>query len=218
MKKGGFAEKIQVNARFAIPIPDGLNPANTAPLMCGGSTVYSPLRNHVNNPDARVGIIGIGGLGHLALQFAHAMGFEVAALSSNSTKEPEAKKFGANHFINYQENNLMPYYGAFDFILSTVSASLEWDKILKLLRPQGKLCIVGVPEKAISVQAFSLIEGEKAIVGSAVASPHVIEEMLHFAARHNIQAQIEEYPMRNINEALDRLRANEVRYRAVLVP
>jgi uncharacterized zinc-type alcohol dehydrogenase-like protein len=211
---GGFANKIRADGRFAFPIPEKLSSENAAPLLCGGVTVFSPLHFYDVRPTDKVGVIGIGGLGHLALQFANAFGCEVTAFSHSPEKEAEAKKFGAHHFVS--SSDLSASTGNFDFILCTISKPLDWDQYLALLKPKGKLCFVGAQEKPIDVSFFSLLTGRKTVCGSNIGSRPDICKMLEFAAHHGIEAQTEVFPLSNANEALDKLRAGKMRYRAVL--
>ncbi len=216
-RHGGFAEAVRVNARFAIPIPDALSSEHTAPLLCGGITVYNPLRQHGINPTSRVGIVGIGGLGHMALQFARVFGAEVTAFSTSAAKEEEARALGAHHFVNTREPRAMrELVGTFDFIMTTVNADLDWMSFIHALRPTGTLCLVGVPPSPLAIHAFPLISGVRSISGTPIGSPHRLREMMDVAARHGIKAQIESFPMSHVNEAIDKVRNNKVRYRAVL--
>ncbi len=216
-RNGGYADAVRVNARFAVPVPEALQSENAAPLLCAGITVYNPIRTHGVNPSSRVGIIGIGGLGHLALQFAKAFGAEVTAFSSSTAKEAEARSHGAHHFVNTRESKgLKNLAGHFDFILSTINAEQELNAYIAALRPTGTFVYVGVPPAPASFQVFPLVGGQKSIAGSPIGSPHQLREMLDVAARHNIQAQTERFPMDKVNEALSKVRKNQVRYRAVL--
>ncbi len=216
-RHGGYAEAVRVNARFAIPIPGALSSENAAPLLCGGITVYNPMRAHEINPTSRVGIIGIGGLGHLALQFARVFGADVTAFSTSPAKEEEARSLGAHHFLNSRDSRAMrDVAGTFDFLLTTVNADLDWMTFLHALRPTGTLCFVGVPPSPIALHAFPLISGIRSITGSPIGSPHRLNEMMDVAARHGIHAQTESFPMAHANEAIDKVRRNLVRYRAVL--
>ena len=159
-----------------------LESENVAPLLCGGITVYSPLRNHGVRPSSRVGIIGIGGLGHMGIQFARAFGAEVTAFSTSSNKEEEARKLGAHHFVNTRETGSMKKLaGTFDFLLTTVNAESDIPAYLNALRPKGTFCFVGVPPGPVSLQMFPLIAGQRAISGSPTGSPHDIAEMLDIA-------------------------------------
>lgn len=216
-RNGGYADKVRVNSRFAIPVPGVLESENVAPLLCGGITVYSPLRNHGVRPSSRVGVIGIGGLGHMGIQFARAFGAEVTAFSTSKDKEKEAKELGAHHFVNTRDTGaLKKVAGSFDFLLSTVSADQDWNAYLTALRPKGTLCVVGVPPSGIQVQAFPLIAGQRAISGSPTGSPRDLHEMLDVAARHNVKAITERFAMAKANDAVARVKKNQVRYRAVL--
>jgi uncharacterized zinc-type alcohol dehydrogenase-like protein len=216
-RNGGYADKIRVNSRFAIPVPEALESENVAPLLCGGITVYSPLRNHGVRPSSRVGVIGIGGLGHIGLQFAKAFGAEVTAFSTSKDKEAEAKSLGAHHFVNTRDTGaLKKVVGSFDFLLSTVSADQDWQAYVNALRPKGVLCVVGVPPSPMQIQAFPLISQQKAISGSQTGSPRDLHEMLDVAARHGVKAITERFPMAKANDAVARVKKNQVRYRAVL--
>lgn len=211
---GGFADLVCSHERFVIPIPEQLSSEYAAPLLCGGITVYSPLRRYVT-PNMRVGIIGIGGLGHLALQFARAFGCEVTAFSSQAEKKQDARRFGALHFVqSNQDQALKPFINYFDFILSTVNVDLNWEIYLQLLRPHGKLCFVGAG-KRLNVSIGSLLY-EKTICGSVIGNPLMIVEMLEFAARNHIQAQIQLLPMDQANEGLNLVRNSQAHYRIVL--
>ena len=216
-RNGGYASAIRVNGRFAFKIPEPLPSEETAPLLCGGITVYSPMRQYGVNPASRVGIIGIGGLGHIALQFAHAFGAEVTAFSSSADKGEEAKSFGAHHFVNTRETkSLKALGGSFDFILSTINADQDWNAYIAALRPHGSFCFVGMPTKPASFQVQPLVSGVKSVSGCNIGSPVQIVEMLDVAARHGIKAKTEKFPMAKANEAVARARKSAVRYRAVL--
>ena len=216
-RNGGYADRIRVNSRFAIPVPAVLESENVAPLLCAGITVYSPLRNHGVRPSSRVGVIGIGGLGHLGLQFAKAFGAEVTAFSTSKNKEAEVRELGAHHFLNTQDTGaLKKVAGSFDFLLSTVSADQDWQGYVNALRPKGMLCVVGVPPSPIQIQAFSLIGAQKSISGSPTGSPRDLHEMLDVAARHGVKAITERFAMSKANDAVAKVKKNQVRYRAVL--
>ncbi len=216
-RNGGFADKIRVNSRFAIPVPSALESENVAPLMCAGITVYSPMRNHGVRPSSRVGVIGIGGLGHLGIQFAKAFGAEVTAFSTTKEKEAEALKLGAHNFVNTRDTGaLKKVAGSFDLLLSTVSADQDWQAYVAALRPKGMLCLVGASPSPMQVSAFSLIGAQKAISGSNTGSPQDLFEMLDVAARHGVKATTERFAMAKANDAVARVKKNQVRYRAVL--
>jgi uncharacterized zinc-type alcohol dehydrogenase-like protein len=216
-RNGGYAERVRANARFVFPIPDSLGSEHAAPLLCGGITVYNPLRSHGVNPSSRVGVIGIGGLGHMAIQFARVFGAEVTAFSTSASKEEEARALGAHHFVNSRESKaLKEVAGTFDFIVTTINADQDWSIYIQALRPTGTLCFVGVPPSPVSVHAFPLISGLRSISGSPTGSPSMIREMLDVAARHGVKAQTESFPMAKANEAIEKVKKNKVRYRAVL--
>ena len=216
-RNGGYAERVRANARFVIPIPDPLKSEHAAPLLCGGVTVYSPLRTHGINPSSRVGVVGIGGLGHIAIQFARVFGAQVTAFSSSAGKEEEVRALGAHHFVNTRESKAMKEVaGTQDFILTTINADQDWGTYIQALRPTGTLCFVGVPPSPVTVQAFPLIAGLRSISGSPIGSPHRLREMLDVAARHGVKATTELFPMAKANEAIEKVKKNKVRYRAVL--
>jgi len=216
-RHGGYASRVRANSRFVVPIPDALPSEQAAPLLCGGITVYNPMRDNGINPTSRVGVVGIGGLGHLAIQFARVFGAEVTAFSTSATKEEEARALGAHHFVNTRESKAMKEVaGTHDFILTTANADQDWGVYIQSLRPTGTLCFVGVPPSPVSVQAFPLIAGIRSITGSPIGSPHRIREMLDVAARHNVKATTESFPMAKANEAIEKVKKNKVRYRAVL--
>lgn len=216
-RHGGYAESIRVNARFAVKLPDALDSQSAAPLLCGGITVYTPMRTFGVNPSSRVGVIGIGGLGHMALQFARAFGAEVTAFSSSPGKEEEALKLGAHRFVHSRESKaLKALEGSQDLILSTINAAEEWGAYVSTLRPRGTLCLVGVPPKPVTVAPFPLVSAARCLCGSNTGSPGRIAEMLDVAARHKVGARTESFRMAEVNQALGRVRRNQVRYRAVL--
>jgi len=214
---GGFADKVRAHQEWVIPLPDTLTPATAGPLFCGGITVFNPIIQFNVQPTDRVGVIGIGGLGHLALKFLNPWGCDVTAFSSNPDKETEARQLGAHHFINSRDTQaLQQVANSFDFIISTVNADLDWSVYINALRPKGRLHFVGVVPSAISVHAFSLIGGQKSISGSPLGSPATIVKMLDFAARHQIEPVIETFDFAQINEAMAHLEAGKARYRIVL--
>jgi uncharacterized zinc-type alcohol dehydrogenase-like protein len=216
-RHGGYADRVRANARFVVAIPEALESGSAAPLLCGGVTVYNPLRTHGVNPASRVGVIGIGGLGHLAIQFARVFGAEVTAFSTSQEKEAEAKALGAHHFVNTRESRaLKDVASSFDFILNTANADQDWGVYIQALRPTGTLCFLGVPPGPVALQAFPLISGLRTVTGSPIGSPHQLREMLDVAARHGVKAQTEAFPMAKANEAIEKVKKNKVRYRAVL--
>jgi alcohol/geraniol dehydrogenase (NADP+) len=216
-REGGYATHVRVDSRFAFPIPDGLRSEHAAPLLCAGITVFAPLLRHGIGGNSRLGVIGIGGLGHLALQYGRALGCHVTAFSSSADKEEEARAFGADAFIDTSRNGALEQcVNTCDFILSTATADLPWAAYLNALRPGGQLCVVGVPNSEMQVNALQLIFGQKSVTSSIIGSRSEIRSMLEFSARHAIAPQVELFPMAEANTALARLRKNEVRYRAVL--
>lgn len=214
---GGFATHIIADSRFAFPIPEEISSAEAAPLLCGGATVFSPFLTYEIGPTAHVAILGIGGLGHLALQFAHAMGCEVTALSHSPEKEKEARELGADHFVCTKDPAIFETLTRrFDFILSSATTGLDWDPLLTTLAPRGKLCLLGAKALTAEIPIMRLIDCSKSVCGSNIGSRPSIKKMLDFAALHNIRPKIERFPLREVNTALDKLRANKMRYRAVL--
>ncbi|MEZ7891313.1 MAG: NAD(P)-dependent alcohol dehydrogenase [Candidatus Wallbacteria bacterium] len=216
-RHGGFAEYIHVDSKFAFLIPDSLESENAAPLLCAGVTVYSPMRHYGINCNHKVGIIGIGGLGHIALQFANSMGCEVTALSTNAAKEGEAIKLGAHRFVvSTNMPQMKQAAGTLDYIISTVSAKIDWRLFMSLLRPNGKLIIVGAAPGTIEISPMELIVGQKSICGSSIGGSVIMNEMLEFASRHGIKAMTEIMPIDRVNEAIEKVRKNTARYRMVL--
>jgi uncharacterized zinc-type alcohol dehydrogenase-like protein len=213
---GGFADRIRVDGRFAFPVPEGLSSESAAPLLCGGITVYSPLRRWTR-PSTRVGVVGIGGLGHLALQFARAMGCEVTAISSSPDKAAEARGFGAHHFLATGEPKAMrSAAGTLDFVLSTVFVGQDWTGLLGALRPNGVLCFVGAPAEPLSLHVGALLGGQKTITTSVIGGRPGIREMLSFAARHGVAAKTQLRPLAEADAALGEVRQGRARYRIVL--
>lgn len=216
-RHGGFADRVRTDATWAIPIPDGINPESAGPLMCGGITVFNPILQFNIKPTDHVGIIGIGGLGHMALKFLHSYGCEVTAFSSNEEKENDAKIFGANHFVNSSDSNsLEKIAGSLDFIISTVNVALDWPSYINVLRPKGRLHIVGAVMEPLPIPLFPLLFGQKSVSASPLGSPFTAGVMLEFAARHKIEPLVETYPIDKVNEAMEKLRSGKTRYRLVL--
>ena len=216
-RHGGFADRVRCNWEWAVKIPDGVDISKAGPLFCGGITVFNPLVQMDVKPTDRVGVIGIGGLGHLALQFADKWGCEVTAFSSDPSKEDELRRMGADHVVNSRDSEAIQVLaGKFDLIISTVNVSLDWEAYMAALAPKGKLHIVGAVLDPISVVSFNLIMGQKAVTGTATGSPDVVRKMMEFCARHGIETITETFPMSQINEAFDRLKSGKTRYRIVL--
>lgn len=214
---GGFAEAIVVDSRFTFALPEALASENAAPLLCGGITVFAPLLHFKVRPEMKVGVIGVGGLGHLALQFYKSWGCEVTAFSSTPGKEAEARELGAHQVVGSKDPEaLAARAGTLDFIIHTAPGDIDWETYLNILRPDGTLCVVGVPAGPISIPAFPLIVGRKRVCGSPIGGRSDIETMLEFAARHEIAAQTESFAMDQVNPAMDRVRQGKARYRVVL--
>ena len=216
---GAFASHVRVdNWQFAFPLPDEIASEHAAPLMCAGATVFTPILQYGVRPIDRVAVVGVGGLGHLAVQYLAKWGCDVTAVSSSRDKESQARALGARHFIATRgTDELQKSARFFDFIFCTVSGDLPWDQYLAALRPQGKLCIIGVPANPVTFGAFGLIGGGKSIVGGMTGSVNDTREMLAFTARHGIQAIIEKFAMADADRALEHTRSGKARFRAVLV-
>ena len=216
-RHGGFADKVRVDWEWAIKLPAELDPASAGPLFCGGITVFAPILDFGVKPTDRVGVIGIGGLGHLALQFLNKWGCEVTAFTSSESKADEARKLGAHHVVATRDKAaLAKLAGSFDFILVTANVALDWDSYIAALAPDGRLHFVGAVLEPVPVAAFSLIGGRKSISGSPLGSPATIAKMLEFCARHQIAPVTETFAMKDVNAALDHLRAGKARHRVVL--
>lgn len=216
-RHGGFADRVRAHEEWVVPLPADLDPAKSGPLFCGGITVFNPIVQLDINPTDRVGVIGIGGLGHMALRFLHAWGCDVTAFSSSPDKEAEARELGANHFINSRDPEaLKAVENSFDVILSTVNVTLDWPQYLAALRPKGRLHMVGVVADPLSTPLMPLILSQRSISGSPLGSPTTVSKMLDFAARHQIAPIVEEFPFEQVNEAMEKLRNGKPRYRLVL--
>lgn len=214
---GGFADRVRAHWLWTCPLPEGLNPAKAGPLLCGGITVFSPFLTFDIKPVHRVGVVGIGGLGHLALKFARAWGCEVTAFTSSESKRDEALALGAHRVVSSTDpKSMKAIAGQLDLVLVTVNVMLNWKALMSTLAPNGRLHLVGILPQPMEVEAFPLISGQRSVSGSPTGSRQDIDTMLAFAARHGIEPQTEHYPMSRINEALDHLRAGKARYRVVL--
>jgi uncharacterized zinc-type alcohol dehydrogenase-like protein len=216
-RHGGFADRLRAQWTWARPIPDALDLAKAGPLLCGGVTVFNPFLAHNVSPTARVGIIGIGGLGHMALQFANKWGCEVHAFTTSDSKEAEARRLGAHVVHNTKREGVYKSLArSLDLILSTINAPLDIPELLGMLAPKGRLHVVGAVLEPLPVPAFGLIMGQKSISGSPIGSPTTIDHMLDFSARHAIAPIVETFPMSKVNDALEHLRSGKARYRIVL--
>lgn len=214
---GGFAERVRAQWIWAIPLPDAVRPEVAGPLFCGGITVFSPLMEYDISPTSRVGVVGIGGLGHLAVKFARAWGCEVTAFTSSASKHEEARAMGAHRVVaSDAPEAIAALAGSLDLVIVTVNVPLDWKSIMSTLAPKGRLHFVGAVLEPIPVPAFALIGGQKSLSGSPIGSPANMAKMLEFCARHGIEPQVEHFPMSKVNEALDHLRSGKARYRIVL--
>jgi alcohol/geraniol dehydrogenase (NADP+) len=216
--QGGFASHVRAaNWRFVYPLPDEIASEHAGPLLCAGTTVFTPLLRHNVRPIDRVAVVGIGGLGHLALQYLAKWGCDVTAITSSHDKDEQARELGARHVIASRVGDeLAKAAGSFDFILSTVSGDLPYDQYLAALRPQGKLCLVGVPDKPVTFSGFSLMTSERMLASGVPGSPVETQRMLDFTARHGIAPKVEVFPMAEANRALEHTRKGRARFRAVL--
>ncbi|NDK89964.1 NAD(P)-dependent alcohol dehydrogenase [Gordonia desulfuricans] len=214
---GGYSEQIVVTERFVVRIPDGLALDVAAPLLCAGVTLYSPLKHWGAGPGKKVAIIGLGGLGHVGVQLAHALGAEVTVLSQSLRKEADGKRFGADHYYATSEpETFRTLRNEFDLILNTVSVNLDLDRYLSMLAVDGSFVELGLPENPLSVRGFSLLKNRRSLAGSLIGGIAITQEMLDFCAEHNIGATIETIDASQINEAYDRVVASDVRYRFVI--
>ncbi len=214
--RGGFASHIRAHWAWAIPLPENLNFAEAGPLLCGGITVFNPLMMYAK-PTSRVGIVGIGGLGHLGIKFAAAYGCEVTAFTSHESKFEAARSFGAHHVVSSRDSvAIRELAGSLDLLIITVNVRLDWESLIAALASKGRMHVVGAILDPIPVAALPIILGQKSISGSPTGSPVAIETMLDFAARHKIAPQTEHMPMSRINEAIEHLKSGKARYRIVL--
>jgi len=216
-RHGGFAEYVQASETSVVALPPGLDIKSAGPMFCGGITVFNPLVQFDIKPTDKVAVIGIGGLGHLALQFLNAWGCEVTAFTSSENKADEAKKMGAHHIINSRDaKQIEAASNSFDLIISTVNVKLDWNLYLSTLQAKGRLHFVGATLEPLDIGVFSLLGGQKSVSGSPVGSPDTIKTMLDFANQHNIKPLIEVFPMSKINDAIKHVESGKARYRVVL--
>jgi len=216
-RHGGFADLVRAHWAWAIKIPEALPAVSAGPLFCGGITVFSPIVEFNVRPTDRVGVIGAGGLGHLAIQFLNKWGCEVTAFSSTPDKADELTKLGAHRVVNSRDSEaLKAEAGRFDFIISTVAVPLEWMAYVAALAPKGRLHTVGAIPEPVALEAFPLIMGQRSFSGSPLGSPATTALMLEFCARHGIAPMVEEFPLSEVNKAIDRLENGSPRYRVVL--
>lgn len=214
---GGFSETYVCNENYVLHVPETLDLAGAAPLLCAGITVYSPLVHWKAGPGKKIGILGIGGLGHLAIKIAKAMGAEVVVFTTSPEKVNDAKRLGAVKAVLSTDNNLMNgYFRKMDLIIDTVSAKHDVNTYLNLLRPDGSVVLVGLPPESLEVNAFSLVGGRHSFSGSNIGGIAETQEMLDFCAKHNITADIELIQVQQVNEAFVRLEKGDVKYRFVI--
>jgi uncharacterized zinc-type alcohol dehydrogenase-like protein len=216
-RHGGFADTVRGHWSWVIPLPHAIDMAKAGPLLCAGMTVFNAIIAEGVQPTDKVGVIGIGGLGHLAIQFLKYWGCEVVAFSSNPSKYEEIRKMGAAKVVDAASSAaLQEMQGQLNFILSTVNVPLDWDAYLSCLAPKGKFHIVGIVPEPIAIPSFSLINGGKSVAGSPGGGPALIRTMLDFCVRHNIYPIVETFPMEQVNEAIRHLEEGKARYRVVL--
>jgi uncharacterized zinc-type alcohol dehydrogenase-like protein len=214
---GAFADRVRAHWIWTIPIPGALAAQNAGPLLCGGITVFAPLLQLHVPPTARVAVFGIGGLGHMALMFTHAWGCDVTAFTSSPSKVQEALSFGAHHTASSRSDaDMQRLAGSFDFVFITANAPLDWDAVIALLAPGGRLHFLGAVLQPVPVQVMSLIMGQRAISASPTGSRAQIDTMLRFATHHHVAPKVEHFPMRRVNDAMAHLRAGQATYRIVL--
>ena len=214
---GGYSDKIVVNEDYVLCLPDNMPLDASAPLLCAGITLYSPLRHWGAGPGKKVAIVGLGGLGHMGVKLAHAMGAEVTVLSHSLKKQEDAKRMGADHFYATSDpSTFVKLQGYFDLILNTVSAELDWNEFMRLLKTDGAMVIVGLPEHQIPIGAGALITGRRTLAGSMIGSTQETQEMLNFCSKHGIVSDIEVVRMQDVNEAYERVVRSDVKYRFVI--
>ena len=214
---GGYSERIVVDENYVLRMPENLPADGSAPLLCAGITLYSPLKHWGAGPGKKVAIVGLGGLGHMGVKLAHALGAEVTVLSQSNRKAQDAKRLGADHFYATSDpETFAKLERHFDLIVNTVSADINWNDYLKLLKVDGAMIVVGIPEKENAVAAASIVMGRRTLAGSAIGGIEETQEMLDFCGQHNIVSDIEVIPIQKVNEAYERVLKSDVRYRFVI--
>lgn len=217
LTQGGYSESIVVNEHFALHVPANLDLAGVAPLLCAGITTYSPLRRQGVTKGQKVGVVGLGGLGHMGVKLAKAFGAHVVVFTTSPGKKEDAFRLGADEVVvSKNADEMAKHVGSFHFILDTVSADHDINAYMNLLQPNGNLTLVGAPPKPLSVAAFSLIPGNRSLSGSNIGDIRETQEMLDFCGEHGITADIEVIPAQRINEAYERLLKSDVKYRFVI--
>jgi uncharacterized zinc-type alcohol dehydrogenase-like protein len=214
---GGYSDSVVVDEAYVLNVPNGLDPAGTAPLLCAGITTYSPLRHWKVGKGQKVGVVGLGGLGHMGVKFAHAFGAHVVLFTTSPNKTADARRLGADEVvISKDPDDMQKHAGTFHFILDCVSAEHDMNSYLSLLRRDGSVVLVGAPEKPLPVSAFNLLMGRRSLSGSAIGGIRETQEMLDFCAEHGIVSDIEKIPIQQINQAYTRLLKGDVKYRFVI--
>lgn len=217
MTYGGYSESIVVDERFVLRVPAHLDPAGAAPLLCAGITTYSPMRHWSITKGKKVGIVGLGGLGHMGVKFAHALGAHVVVFTTSPDKTEDALRLGADEVVvSRNADEMQKHAGSFDFILDTVSAKHDINAYLNLLRLDGNLTLVGASPVPLDISAFSLIMARRNLSGSNIGGIPETQEMLDFCGEHNITADVEVIPIQKVNEAYERLLKSDVKYRFVM--
>jgi uncharacterized zinc-type alcohol dehydrogenase-like protein len=213
---GGYSNYFVVNERYAVKVSEGLDFPGVAPLLCAGITLYSPIRHWQVQPGSRVGVMGLGGLGHMGVKFAAAIGAEVTVFSHSAKKEADAKRMGAHHFIDISSDWPNRTRKRFDLILNTVSAEIDLEPYLQALDTDGTLVIIGLPGKPYAVSAGSLLDGRRNLAGSMIGGMPELQEMLNFCSEQGITSQVEVVSPQEINKAYERTVASDVKYRFVI--
>ena len=216
-RHGGFATRVRSHWLWAAPLPEGLDALSAGPLLCGGITVFNPIVQFGVQPTDRVAVIGIGGLGHMALKFLRAWGCDVTAFTTSDAKREEALQLGAHRTLNSRDDGaLAKAAGSFDFILNTTNVGLNWNSYIAALKPKGRLHHVGAVLEPMAINTFPLLMGQRSISGSPIGSPATVDTMLEFCARHSISPVTENFPLSRVNDAIEHLRSGKARYRVVL--
>src|SRR5437660_1633965 len=214
---GGYSERIVVDENYVLRMPENLPADGSAPLLCAGITLYSPLKHWGAGPGKKVAIVGLGGLGHMGVKLAHALGAEVTVLSHSLKKQADGKRLGADHFFATSDaETFTKLAGHFDLIINTVSALVDWKQYLDLLGVDGTMVVVGLPDKDIPIAAFSLTAGRRSLAGSQIGGIRETQEMLDFCAKYKFACDVEVVPIQKVNEAYERLLKSDVRYRFVI--
>jgi uncharacterized zinc-type alcohol dehydrogenase-like protein len=211
---GGYSDSIVVDQRFVLRVPTNLDPAGAAPLLCAGITTYSPMCHWGVTKGKKVGVVGLGGLGHMGVKFAHALGAHVVVFTTSPSKKDAALKLGADEVVLSRDaNEMQKHAGSFDFILDAVSAEHDINAYINLLRRDGNITLVGAPEKPLAVSSFALLTGRRSLSGSMIGGIAETQEMLDFCGAHNITSDVEVIPIQKVNEAYERLLRSDVKYR-----